>query len=187
MTRCLLAHPKETCGFSVFKTLITGIVGIVLNQDLSQFIAVREKRGAYLGPTAVTGAVEDSEETPAEAAAREVEEEAGVAVDPSVAVLVGTEWTSSYRHNTPETSWVFAWVVGPGKVRLQAQEDVVAGVEWLDVQTFLGLELKENLTAPFLHQRVVEAGRRALETRPQSTVESLISGAGKSVHFYPGV
>lgn len=53
-------------------------------------------------------------------------------------------------NNTPETSWIYDWVVNEG-ARLQAEEDEVTGVGWLSVKAFLERGSQASMPDSFLH------------------------------------
>lgn len=180
---CLRNHEVEICDFPRHKNVSAGIMAVVFNQDRSKFLCVQEKVGPHLKFKPMTGIINDEkQETPLEAAVREIGEEVGVHVDPQTAVFAGQAWTPDLRNGRPDTNSVFAFVVEEAKQHLKAQETEIKAIKWVSVEEFLPSQTV-GVSGSLIFQDAVRAALHALNAH-HGHVQRSAWGSGRKVEFY---
>lgn len=183
MTLCLKQHVRKECNYPAYKTVSIGVTGVVFNQNLEKFLAIKEKYGPYRGWKAPTGSVDAGEE-PVNAIVRELSEETGVHVKAEDAILVGEGWTPNFRGSAPDINQVFAFQIDEGQHTLMAQEEEIEKVKWLSVKEFVTLPIPLNHDKPFVIKTVVQAALHALENQTGWHVNHSSWASGKDILFY---
>jgi ADP-ribose pyrophosphatase YjhB (NUDIX family) len=184
--KCLKNHTDE-CTYPKYKTVSMGVTGVVFSSDLTEFVAIQEKKGPYLGPKPITGTVDyEGPETPLMAVVREIEEESNLKVDLERAVFAGHAWTPNFREGKPDINLVFAFCIEKSEQSLKAQESEIRDIRWMPVSTFLDMDLPVKHSKPLLLKKAVEVAQKALITNPQNAVQRLAWGSGKDLEFYTG-
>ena len=134
--------------------MVPGVTAVVLNEEGEVLL----HRSANDGRWYLVGGAIDPGEQPADAAAREVLEEAGVEVEPARLVAVYTEEPVTYPNGDVVMYVAMAFLCRP--VRRGARP-YVADDESLDVRYFRPDALPEGLVP--LHRRQVEQALRGEE------------------------
>jgi ADP-ribose pyrophosphatase YjhB (NUDIX family) len=185
MVLCLHSHNVKQCNYPAYKTVSIGVTGVVFNQTLDKFLAIKEKFGPYKDWKAPTGSVDTGEE-PVNAVVRELLEETGVHVKAEDAVFVGEGWTPNFRGSAPDINQVFAFQIDETRDTLIAQEDEIEHVKWLSVTDFANLPVTLNHDKPFVIKTVVEAAHRSLINQTGWHVNKSAWASGKDIRFYMG-
>lgn len=183
MVLCLHRHVGKLCNYPAYKTVSIGVTGVVFNQTLEKFLAIKEKFGPYKDWKAPTGSVDAGEE-PVDAVVRELLEETGVHVNAADAVFVGEGWTPNFRGSAPDINQVFAFRIDETRHTPIAQEDEIEHVKWISLNDFANPSISLNHDKPFVIKTVVEAAHRALENQTGWHVNKSSWASGKDIRFY---
>lgn len=183
MILCLRGHLAKQCTYPAYKTVSIGVTGVVFNQTLDKFIAIKEKFGPYRDWKAPTGGVDTGEE-PVDAVVRELFEETGVQVKAEDAVLVGEGWSPNFRGTSPDINQVFAFHIDETECTLKAQEEEIEHVKWLPVEDFENMPVKLSHNKPFIIKAVVKAAQRAMQNQTGWHAHQSAWASGKDTHFY---
>ena len=183
-TKCLHSHSLEQCPYPGFKSLSTGITCVIFNSDLTEFLAIKEKVGPYLGWKATTGSVDCDKEMPADAAVREMFEETGFSVAAEDIRLAGVAWTKNLRGNKPDLNFVFSARCEKSE-EILPQESEVSEAKWISVDEFLHSDLPVSHSKPLVVKGVVAAAKRSFESLTETwQPHALHWGSGKDVTLY---
>lgn len=188
LKKCLSGHDDLTCTYPRSKTLSVGIMGVIFNEDCTEFVSVEETMGYYTGPKPITGTVDhevNPSETPLTVFAREVKEETNVNVDLDKTVFGSVAWTPCFRDKVADVNFMFATRVVKSEQKLVAQESEVRNVRWLNVDEFLKMKLPVKHNKPLLLQEAVWKAYLAVHAKDSAgKVEKFAWGSGKDNEVY---
>ncbi len=183
MVLCLHRHLGKLCNYPAYKTVSIGVTGVVFNQTLEKFLAIKEKFGPYKDWKAPTGGVDAGEE-PVNAVVRELLEETGVHVKVEDAIFVGEAWTPNFRGSAPDINQIFAFSIEESQCSLKKQEEEIEHVKWLSVEDFAQLPVILCHNKPFIIKMVVDVAKRSMQNQTGWHINKSAWASGKDIQFY---
>lgn len=183
MVFCLHKHLEKQCNYPAYKTVSIGVTGVVFNQTLEKFLAIKEKFSPYKDWKAPTGSVDTGEE-PVNAVVRELFEETGVHVKAEDAILVGEGWTPNFRGSAPDINQVFAFCIEESQCNLKKQEEEIKDLKWLSVDDFAILPVSLSHDKPFIIKMVVDVAKRSMQNQTGWHMHKSAWVSGKEIQFY---